>query len=86
MKCSIMRHFIWVLTGCQSICLGVSGLQRDMYEINTLEQWQPHSSWVHNHSSVSHSRSAQTVHVYSAAGCYSLSGKNDSWKTVLTES
>ena len=28
MKCRIMRHFIWVFTVCQSICLGVSDRQR----------------------------------------------------------
>ena len=28
MKCSVMRHFIWVFTVCQSTRLGLSGLQR----------------------------------------------------------
>ena len=31
MKCSIMLHFIWVFTSCQSTHLGVSGLQRVKY-------------------------------------------------------
>ena len=29
MKCSIMLHFIWVFTVCQSSRLGVSSIQRD---------------------------------------------------------
>ena len=28
MKCSIMLHFIWVFTICQSTSLGVSSIQR----------------------------------------------------------
>ena len=28
MKCSIMLHFIWIFTVCQSTSLGVSSIQR----------------------------------------------------------